>query len=64
MQGFDVGQPSEGDVILRPDAGHQNGDLILVGAVEGPIIERGEALHDIDRVFHAIGESAGIEKWS
>ena len=56
MQRFDVGQPGEGDFILRPDARNQDRNLVLVGAIERPIVQRGQTLHHIDRMFGAVGD--------
>ena len=57
MQRLHVRQPGEGHFVIGPDAGDEDRDFIFVGAVERPFIERGEPLHDVDRVF---GSIAGI----
>ena len=51
MQRFHIRQPGERDFILRPDPGDEDLDFVLVGAVERPFVERGQALDDIDGVF-------------
>src|ERR1019366_1633756 len=54
MQGLHIGEPGEGDIVIGPAAGDRDRNFVLFVAVEGPMIMRGDALDDIDRVFAAI----------
>ena len=53
MQGFEFRQPGESDLVLGPDAGDQNGNFVLVRAIESPFVERGEPFDNVHRMFGA-----------
>ena len=55
MQRFHVAEPSDRNFVMRPHASDENGDLVLVGAVERPFVERGQTLDDIDGMFGPLG---------
>ena len=55
VQQLDLGQPGERDLVMRPGAGHENRNLVFVGAVEGPFVQRGEPLDDVHRMLGALG---------
>ena len=50
---FEIFEPGEGDVIGGPAAIDGDRDFILVLAVERPLVDRREALHDIHRMLGA-----------
>ena len=54
MERLHLRNPGEGDVVIGPGAGDQDGNLVVLGAVEGPFVDRGQALHDVDRMFGSI----------
>ncbi len=53
MQGLEIGQPGEGHVIFGPGAGDGNGYFVFIIAIERPVIDGGQLLHDIHRMFRA-----------
>ena len=50
VQRLDVEHPGEGDLIVAPIAADQDGDLILAGAFERPVVGRCDALDHFKRV--------------
>ena len=50
MQRLDVVHPGERDVIVGPAAAHRDRDLVVAGAVERPVVHRGEPLDHVDRI--------------
>ena len=54
VQGLDIGDPGEGDVVFGPASGHGDRHLVVVGPVEGPFVERSEAFQHIERVLAAL----------
>jgi hypothetical protein len=50
MDGFLVLHPREGDVIVAPVAGDRDGDLVVPGPLERPVVEGGDVLDDVDRI--------------
>ena len=54
MKQFHLGNPGEGEVVIGPGAGNEDGNLVVLGPVEGPLVVSGQSFHDVDRVFGAI----------
>src|SRR6266851_4385328 len=50
MQRLDVEHPGVGDLIVGPFAGHQDGDLVVAGALERPAIARCHPLDHVERI--------------
>ncbi len=50
MQRLDVDHPGIGQLIFGPAAGHQNGDLVVAGAFERPVIAGRQALDHVERI--------------
>src|SRR5580692_2671738 len=50
MQRLDVVHPGEGDLIVGPLPAHRDGDLVLAGALERPVVRRGHAFHDLEGI--------------
>src|ERR1700693_727619 len=50
MQGLDVVHPGEGDLIVGPFPAHQDGDLVLAGALERPVVRRRHAFYDLEGI--------------
>ena len=47
--------PREGDVVVAPAAADRDGDLVVGGAIEGPVVEGGDLLDDVNRVRLTFG---------
>jgi hypothetical protein len=54
MQRLDLVHPGERDMVVGPAAAHRDGDFIVTGAVERPLVHRGEPLDHVDRVVCAL----------
>jgi hypothetical protein len=50
MQRLDVGHPGEGDLVIGPAPRHHDGDFILAGALERPVMRAGNPLDYVERV--------------
>ena len=50
MQRLDVVHPGEGDLVVGPLAGDQDGDLVVAGALERPVVARRQALDHVERI--------------
>ena len=50
MQRLDVVHPGEGDLVVGPLAAHQDGDLVVAGALERPVVGRGDPLDHVERI--------------
>src|SRR5215475_1700568 len=50
MQRLDVEHPGVGDLVVRPLAGHQDGDFVLARALERPAVGAGHPLDDVEGV--------------
>jgi hypothetical protein len=50
MQRLDVAHPGVGDLVVGPLAGDQDGDLVVAGAFERPVVHRRQMLHHVERV--------------
>ena len=54
MQQFDARDPGESDVVVGPFPGDEDRDLVLLGAVEGPGVDRGQPLDHVDGVLGSV----------
>jgi hypothetical protein len=54
VQAFEVFHPVERDVVVAPAAAHGNRDLVVVFALERPVVDGGDGLDDVDRMNGAI----------
>src|SRR5271165_3920314 len=54
MQRLQIRNPGEGEIVIRPGAGDDDRNLVLLGAVEGPFVDGGQPLHDVDGMFGSI----------
>src|SRR3954469_20208456 len=50
MQRLDVVHPGEGNLVVAPLAAHQHGDLVVAGALERPVVDRGDAFDHVERI--------------
>src|SRR6516165_7193765 len=50
MQRLDVVHPGERDLVVGPFPAHQDSDLVLAGTLEGPVVRRGHAFHDLQGI--------------
>ena len=50
MQRLDVAHPGVGDLVVGPLAGDQNGDLVVAGALERPVVHRRQAFHHVEGI--------------
>src|SRR3954463_6029952 len=50
MQRLDVVHPGEGNLVVAPLAAHQHGDLVVAGALERPVVDRGNAFDHVERI--------------
>ena len=54
MQRFDFRQPGEGDVIIGEVARDQDGNLVDLGPIEGPLVDGGQTFNDVDGMLGTI----------
>ncbi|CAH1663875.1 hypothetical protein CHELA40_15479 [Chelatococcus asaccharovorans] len=54
MDGFHVLDPGEGDVIVGPAAGHRDRHLVVLGAIEGPVVIRRKPFDNVEGMLRAI----------
>jgi len=55
VQRLDIVHPSERHVVVGPASFDRDRDLVGSGAVERPVVHRGESLDDVDRIAFALG---------
>ena len=54
MQQFDFRQPREGDIVIGEVARDQDGNLVDLGPIEGPLVDGGQTLNDVDGMLGTI----------
>ena len=64
MQRFLVREPGEGDVVIGEPARDQDRNLVVLGPVEVPLVDRRQTLDDVDRMFGPIVGAAFDERSS
>src|ERR1700687_4033991 len=50
MQRLDLAHPGVGDLVVGPLAGDQDGDFVVAGALERPVVHRRQTFHHVERV--------------
>ena len=50
MQRLDVVHPGERNLVVAPPAADQHGDLVVAGALERPVVDRGDAFDHVERI--------------
>ena len=54
MQRFELRQPGEGDVVIGEAARDQDRNLVDLRTIEGPFVDRGQTLDDVDGMLGTI----------
>ncbi len=63
MQRFHIRQPGERDVVIGEPARDQNGDLVRLGPIEGPFVDGGQPLDDVDGMLATlVGAGVGFDE--
>src|SRR6185503_574678 len=50
MQRLDVAHPCVGQLVVGPAPGHQNGDLVVAGALERPVVAGRQPLDHVEGI--------------